>query len=255
MKTNKWRLPTIDELKLMYDIENSKSISGFNSDNYWSSTTFGSDTSLAWVIYFNCGGVYRTSKTRGVASVRCVRELDDNMLELSQSSERTMNYYEAIEYAKNLEVDDKDIVKVKLDGLLYKQVSDTEDIFNSYDYLNDIDDEYEFTSLVLSMAIFGKRTIEWSRLVNEVINLTFDSQEKNWNKKESIQKYIQEIDNLLTGRIKNIKIKFLKDRYKTTGMIKRNKKNLVISAKCTDKFCTPMKELIKLKLPEEYIQD
>jgi len=152
MKTNKWRLPTIDELKLMYDIENSKSISGFNSDNYWSSTTFGSDTSLAWVIYFNCGGVYRTSKTRGFASVRCVRELDDNMLELSQSSERTMNYYEAIEYAKNLEVDDKDIVKVKLDGLLYKQVSDTEDIFNSYDYLNDIDDEYEFTSLVLSMA-------------------------------------------------------------------------------------------------------
>jgi len=121
MKTNRWRLPTINELRAMYDIENSKSIGGFVSVSCWSYTTCASAYEFAWVIYLHDGVVDWTSKTNN-SYVRCVRELDNNILELSPSSDIGMTYYEAVEYAKNLVVDDKDIIKIKLNGLLYEEI-------------------------------------------------------------------------------------------------------------------------------------
>jgi len=119
----KWRLPTISELKSMYDIENNKGICGFAEKYYWSSTTYASSTGYAWLVYFLNGYAnyyYKSNRSY----VRCVRELEDGILELSQSSENKMTYYEAIEYTEDLEVADEDIIKIKLNGLLYEEIKD-----------------------------------------------------------------------------------------------------------------------------------
>ncbi len=73
-----WRLPNINELKSIIDIEQySPALDGnFTqrfSNNYWSSTTNVADKQEAWSVDFNYGEVAATRKDT-TAFVRCVRD-------------------------------------------------------------------------------------------------------------------------------------------------------------------------------------
>ena len=98
---SKWRLPTIDELVAIYGHKKGGSaIDGFSSNNYWSSTIKNGKPSGAWhVHYYNDRVYYHYRDSRNY--VRCVRDIDDGLV-WSKSSEESMTWYEAIEYAKNL---------------------------------------------------------------------------------------------------------------------------------------------------------
>ncbi|SFV64435.1 hypothetical protein MNB_SV-12-1731 [hydrothermal vent metagenome] len=72
-----WRLPTPKELMMIVD--NSKFDSALDSTfvnvtsyRYWSSTSYASDSSYAWIVNFYDGNVHWNSKTNEY-SVRCVR--------------------------------------------------------------------------------------------------------------------------------------------------------------------------------------
>ena len=99
---NDWRLPTVDELMVMFDRETGKpTIDGFIFYYYWSSTTYEGNKRYAWGINFGYGNVYNGTKDDG-GYVRCVRDGQDG-LEWSKSSENAMNWSEAIDYAKTRE--------------------------------------------------------------------------------------------------------------------------------------------------------
>lgn len=68
---NGWRLPTKDELNLLYI--NRDKIGRFANNDYWSSTEEGSDN--AWRQYFNGGSQALLFKRNGFANVRAVRTL------------------------------------------------------------------------------------------------------------------------------------------------------------------------------------
>ena len=67
---NGWRLSTKDESKTLY--LNKDKISGFVSNNYWSSTESGSND--AWVQYLGNGFQYYTNKINQF-NVRAVRTI------------------------------------------------------------------------------------------------------------------------------------------------------------------------------------
>jgi len=72
-----WRLPNIIELygiadRSKYNPAISSVFQNITSDYYWSSTTYASDSSYAWFVYFDDGGDYRYDKTYE-GYVRCVR--------------------------------------------------------------------------------------------------------------------------------------------------------------------------------------
>jgi len=98
---NDWRLPTIDELMVMFDRKTGQPIiEGFSSNSYWSSTTYEGSKSRAWSIYFSYGSVDCSYKGNG-NYVRCVRDGLDG-LQWSKFSSEEMTWYEAIDYAKQL---------------------------------------------------------------------------------------------------------------------------------------------------------
>jgi hypothetical protein len=66
---NGWRLPTRDELNLLY--VNRERIGRFANNDYWSSTEVDADN--AWRQYFNGGFQATLFKVRGLANVRAVR--------------------------------------------------------------------------------------------------------------------------------------------------------------------------------------
>jgi hypothetical protein len=120
--SNPWRLATANELKAMYDIDNNTKIVGFNASFYWSSTTYTNNSSFAWGVDFTSGDTYYDNKVDSLY-VRCVRDRQNNTLELAPSSVEKITWVEAIEYAKNLKgIKKKYITVVKLDGLCYKKV-------------------------------------------------------------------------------------------------------------------------------------
>ncbi len=94
-----WRLPTKEELKKLY-AESSQSNKEMGSRVYWSSTTYASNTSTAWGVYFGNGGTGNYGKTN-TGSVRCVRDTK-NGLKWSKVASKKMTWYEAMEYAKDM---------------------------------------------------------------------------------------------------------------------------------------------------------
>ena len=64
-----WRLPTIDELKILY--QNRESIGNFKWDSYWSSTK--GNIVIAWRLNFGDGMAYDRDNTDNTACVRAVR--------------------------------------------------------------------------------------------------------------------------------------------------------------------------------------
>ena len=59
-KFNDWRLPTKDELNLIY--KQKESIGGFSIYSYWSSTEYEDDNSGAWLQYFYNGNQSASGK-------------------------------------------------------------------------------------------------------------------------------------------------------------------------------------------------
>jgi uncharacterized protein (TIGR02145 family) len=68
-----WRLPTKDELNILY--ENKENIGGFDYRWYWSSSEAGSDS--AWVQDFDEGGAQSTNDTDDFSDDGCVRAVRD----------------------------------------------------------------------------------------------------------------------------------------------------------------------------------
>ena len=66
-----WRLPTIEELKILY--QNRESIGNFKWDSYWSSTK--GNVVIAWRLNFGDGMVYDRDNTDNTACVRAVKTL------------------------------------------------------------------------------------------------------------------------------------------------------------------------------------
>jgi len=101
---NKWRLPTVDELMVMFNRTTGKPvIEGFSSSYYWSSTTYIGyigHSGYAWSVVFGNGSTTGDDKARSLY-VRCVRDTDDGLV-WSKSAINPMTWNEAIEYAKNL---------------------------------------------------------------------------------------------------------------------------------------------------------
>ena len=64
-----WRLPTVQELYTAYIHK----VSGFQSNYYWSSSTYAQGTNYAWLVDFDDGGVL-VSGYRASIYVRCVKE-------------------------------------------------------------------------------------------------------------------------------------------------------------------------------------
>jgi hypothetical protein len=73
-----WRLPSKDELAALVEPSqgsptiNQRFFPGTSSSYYWSSTTYASDTSIAWVVGFGDGLVSYAYKTDNYY-VRCIR--------------------------------------------------------------------------------------------------------------------------------------------------------------------------------------
>jgi hypothetical protein len=69
-----WRLPTIDELKILY--QNRERIGNFKWDSYWSSTK--GNIVIAWRLNFGDGMVYDRDNTDNTACVRAVRNSENH---------------------------------------------------------------------------------------------------------------------------------------------------------------------------------
>ncbi len=92
---NKWRLPTKEELKKLYE-ESGKT----EYKIYWSSTTRASGTSYASNVHFYFGYTNYRNKTN-TYDVRCARNTKTG-LEWSKTTDKQMTWDQAMRYAENM---------------------------------------------------------------------------------------------------------------------------------------------------------
>ena len=100
---NDWRLPTAQELLTLVNYEKHNppcDLEDTVTNFYWSSSSFVSDSSFAWVVSSGYGDSNCNLKSNSNL-VRCVRT-GENGLEWSATSDIKMTWDEATEYAKNL---------------------------------------------------------------------------------------------------------------------------------------------------------
>jgi len=100
---NDWRLPTIKELLTLVNYKKFKpacDLEDTTSSDYWSATTYADFSCSAWNVSFGKGYTDYNFKSNNY-SVRCVRD-GKNGLEWSKTSENTMTWEEALDYADNL---------------------------------------------------------------------------------------------------------------------------------------------------------
>ena len=67
-----WHVPTLDELKTLFDYEKRKPVVEMLPSSYWSSSTYAYLPGSAWVVDFGYGYVYGSNKYYSYY-VRCVR--------------------------------------------------------------------------------------------------------------------------------------------------------------------------------------
>ena len=98
-----WRLPTIKELLTLVNYNKNKpacDLQDIKSSYYWSCSTTPTGSSLAWRVDFLVGSAFQSGMSSSFF-VRCVRDGKDG-LEWSSTSQDTMTYDEALEYAESL---------------------------------------------------------------------------------------------------------------------------------------------------------
>jgi len=102
MRRNYWRLPTIDELCRMFDREKGEPrISGFGSEDFWSSTLYANSNAGAWIVDFNDGHTDYYDKSFTYCA-RCVREDENGRLGLAEASGVPMSWDMANKYCKRM---------------------------------------------------------------------------------------------------------------------------------------------------------
>lgn len=117
---NKWRLPTIHELKSIFYYSKNKpttNMEGIKIDRYWTSTPDALDSTNKWCFDFYYGHTYRSHK-RSIYHVWCVRTLGDGSLEWAKEDAPTkMTWDEAMEYAESMN-EAKEITISEIENML-----------------------------------------------------------------------------------------------------------------------------------------
>ena len=125
-QTQGWRLPAVEELMAMYSREEESCIEALKTskrEHFWASTP-ASVKDKYWYMYINNGTTFVTDKEFRTG-VCYVRDAEDDILELVVLEDSAMTWEEANEFGKELVAEPKEIVYLKLNGLLYEEVKIT----------------------------------------------------------------------------------------------------------------------------------
>ena len=128
----------------------------------------------------------------------------------------------------------------------------SKNVFNDFDYVCYLNNDYECSETVLSMWIYGKKDSVWGNIMNELIDLLMPD-----NTLDIFDATLEEIigiEDVLIGAKKSHAVHYYKERYNAKGTIKRTKRDVTMRVTTYDKFGTQIKEVRKFRLPDEYIE-